>query len=134
MEKSYLLYLCKSVAKITLFIQKRGRKPFSQVLHSFPNMISAFYQTVCFCLIFGGKFWFWQILNFWFYLLNIIYVRVTVQSHDNTCDLNQPSNEIDLDMGTSDFFSFGLKLIILDLMSKKKIAIDLQGELWSAMF
>ena len=62
-------------------------------------------------------------------LLNTLYVRVTVQSHDNNCDSNQPSNEIDLDMGTSDFFSFAPKLIILDLMSKKKIAIDLQGEL-----
>ena len=62
-------------------------------------------------------------------LLNILYFRVTVQLHDNNCDLNQPSNEIDLDMGTSDFFSFAPKLIILDLMSKKKIAIDLQDEL-----
>ena len=39
-------------------------------------------------------------------LLNTLYVRVTVQSHDNNCDSNQPSNEIDLDMGTSDFFFF----------------------------
>ena len=83
MEKSYLLYLCRSVAKTTLFIKKCGEKPFSQVLHSFPNMISTFYQTYrYFFHIFGGKFWFWPISNFrfcWtFFMLGSLYKVMTI--------------------------------------------------------